>query len=214
VSSREMILSELRKQRHPGLPLPEFQKTSLRGELRRQFSEAIESVGGLCVAVRDDDALNAALRHLAFYPEVKRVLSRVSGIQIGNIDENCVGAPHQLWDLDLAILAGVFGVAENGAVWINDNCLGQHRGTFVIAQHLVLVIPADQIVPTMHEAYERINFSACAFGCFVSGPSKTADIEQALVIGAHGARSCTIFLVDYPKLMGFASERIRHQGGD
>ena len=196
MSSREIILSELRKQRQPSLPFPEFKKTSSRCELRKQFAEAVESVGGACVTVRDIDALNAALRHPAFYPEARRVLSRVSGIQIGNIDENRVRDPHQLCDLDLAILAGVFGVAENGAVWINDNCLGQHRSTFVIAQHLVLVIPADQIVPTMHEAYERIDFSACAFGCFVSGPSKTADIEQALVIGAHGARSCTIFLVD------------------
>ncbi len=33
------------------------------------------------------------------------------------------------------------------------------------------------------------------FGIFISGPSKTTDIEQALVIGTHGARTCTLFMV-------------------
>jgi L-lactate dehydrogenase complex protein LldG len=38
-----------------------------------------------------------------------------------------------------------------------------------------------------------------AFGVFVAGPSKTADIEQILVIGAHGPRSLTVLLVPSPQ---------------
>jgi L-lactate dehydrogenase complex protein LldG len=65
----------------------------------------------------------------------------------------------------------------------------------VVTEHLVLVVPAGQIVHNMHQAYDRIRLERPGFGIFISGPSKTADIEQALVIGAHGARSCTLFLV-------------------
>ncbi len=103
--------------------------------------------------------------------------------------------PHELEGVDLAILPGEFGVAENGAVWVPGSSLGPHRAIFVIAEHLVLVVPAAQLVHTMQHAYQRIRFERLGFGLFISGPSKTADIEQSLVIGAHGPRSCTLFLV-------------------
>jgi len=69
------------------------------------------------------------------------------------------------------------------------------RGAFVVAEHLALVVAARDVVHDMHEAYRRISFPGAGFGTFIAGPSKTADIEQALVIGAHGARSCTLYLV-------------------
>ncbi len=47
----------------------------------------------------------------------------------------------------------------------------------------------------MHEAYARLAPREIGYGLFISGPSKTADTEQALVIGAQGARRCTVFLV-------------------
>jgi len=48
----------------------------------------------------------------------------------------------------------------------------------------------------MHHAYDRIGDADYGFGLFLAGPSKTADIEQSLVLGAHGSRSMTVFLVE------------------
>jgi L-lactate dehydrogenase complex protein LldG len=64
-----------------------------------------------------------------------------------------------------------------------------------ICQHLVICIRATDLVPNMHEAYDRIREME-GYGLFLAGPSKTADIEQSLVIGAHGARSLVVYVVE------------------
>jgi L-lactate dehydrogenase complex protein LldG len=99
-----------------------------------------------------------------------------------------------LEDVDMAIAPGEFAVAENGAVWVTDRQVRQ-RAIFFIPQHLALVVPREQLVHNMHEAYGRLAFGEAGFGAFISGPSKTADIEQSLVIGAHGPRSLTVMLI-------------------
>jgi L-lactate dehydrogenase complex protein LldG len=98
----------------------------------------------------------------------------------------------QLAPIDLAVLRGELGVAENGTVWLPEaNML--HRALPTITQHLVLVLDQRTIVATMHQAYAQLP-DVGGYGVFLAGPSKTADIEQSLVIGAHGARSLTVLL--------------------
>ena len=58
-----------------------------------------------------------------------------------------------------------------------------------------LVVRAEDVIHNMHQAYERLEFREAGFGTFIAGPSKTADVEQSLVIGAHGPRSQTVFVV-------------------
>ena len=86
---------------------------------------------------------------------------------------------------------GEFGVAENGAIWLTEEAL-PHRVAPFICQHLVIHV--KKIVPHMHAAYEELKKPSSSFGLFLAGPSKTADIEQSLVIGAHGARSLTVVI--------------------
>jgi L-lactate dehydrogenase complex protein LldG len=119
----------------------------------------------------------------------------VPGLGDTTFDIAKVDDPHQLENVDFAVLRGHFCVAENGAIWVTDDNV-KHRVLYFIPQHISLVVPASQIVHNMHEAYSRIRIGAHLFAGFISGPSKTADIEQSLVIGAHGARSLTVYLVD------------------
>ena len=96
--------------------------------------------------------------------------------------------------VDVGVVRGVFGVAENGAIWIRQDV--KHRGVYFISEALVIVVPRLEIVQNMHNAYQRIakEEEELKYGVFVAGPSKTADIEQALVIGAHGPRGVTVVL--------------------
>jgi L-lactate dehydrogenase complex protein LldG len=125
----------------------------------------------------------------------RRRASLVPGLPGGNVDLAAVADPHELADLDVAAIPGELGVAENGAVWVKGESLGPHRAVFVIPEHLVLVVRAADVVNDLQEAYRRLTLPRPGYGLFISGPSKTADIEQSLVIGAHGARSCAVFVV-------------------
>ena len=92
----------------------------------------------------------------------------------------------------VAVVEGAFGVAENGAVWIPQNV--KHKALYFIAEALVIVLDRHSLVHNMQEAYELLAGQTYPFGTFISGPSKTADIEQALVMGAHGACTCLVIL--------------------
>jgi len=101
---------------------------------------------------------------------------------------------HNLENVELAIIPAHFAVAENGAVWITEDII-TYRVLPFIAQQLAVVIPKEQIVPNMHIGYDKIANTNYDFGVFIAGPSKTADIEQSLVLGAHGPKGMMAFIL-------------------
>ena len=195
-NSRDEILKSLRSTSLDEVPLPELDGPwTVYDDLRRQFIDAVAAVGGQAIVVANTEELNAELDKIDAYREAREVCSLVEGIGKANVDLDGVEDPHDLESVDFFIAPGRFGVAENGAVWIADR-VTRHRIPYFINQHMALVIPADELVNNMHEAYARLTFDGPGFGLFLAGPSKTADIEQSLVIGAHGARSLTVFLME------------------
>jgi L-lactate dehydrogenase complex protein LldG len=195
MTARDEILAALRRAAPPPAPLPGLAGLGMRfADPVKQFADAVASVGGACVRVADRAAAHAALAELGPYREARQVVSLVPGVGRSDLDLAAITGPHQLAGLDLAILPGQIAVAENGAVWVDGTALVQ-PAVFVIAEHLALVVDSGQVVHDMHEAYARLEASCPAYGTFIAGPSKTADIEQALVIGAHGARSLTVLLI-------------------
>lgn len=194
MTPKQNILSAIRRHQLPDAPLPSLDQSWIQfNDVRAQFASVLESVGGRAVMVADTAALNSELSAVSEWRDAKKTVSLVEGVH-GNTDLAQIDDPHATEDIDFAILPGQFAVAENGAVWISDEGVKQ-RAIYFIAQHLALVISANDIVPNMHAAYRRLSFDQPRFGAFISGPSKTADIEQSLVIGAHGPRSMTVFVV-------------------
>jgi L-lactate dehydrogenase complex protein LldG len=192
--ARSEVLARLRAARAPEASAPDLSGLGVRFADRvAQLAEAVAAVAGAFVRVPAAASLAAEVRALVERTGATRVFSAVPGVE-GNVDLDALDDPHAMEGIGLAVLPGAFAVAENGAVWLPTAAL-RHRGVFVVAEHLALAVPTAEIVDDMHEAYRRISFPGAGFGTFVAGPSKTADIEQALVIGAHGARTCTVFLV-------------------
>jgi L-lactate dehydrogenase complex protein LldG len=111
-----------------------------------------------------------------------------------NINNNqTTFALDKLNKLELAIIQGDFGVNETGSIWVNLDKL-PHRSLPFITLHLMLVINSNSLVANMYQAYQQIG-TIPDYGVFITGPSKTADIERCTVIGAHGPISLTVVLI-------------------
>jgi L-lactate dehydrogenase complex protein LldG len=192
-SARGAILAALRRARREPAPLPSHEGPwTAPPERALAFERALEGAGGRCLRAASE-GLEPALEALPAYARAGRVYSRVPGLRRANVALESLADPRELAGLALAVLPGAFGVAESGAVWVEPAGAAE-RAALWLAEHLVLVVPKDALVDHLHAAYARLRFEAPGFGCFVAGPSKTADIEQALVVGAQGPRALTVVL--------------------
>lgn len=192
--ARDDILGALRAAAPAEVRLPDLRALEAvrYPDLRKRFAESVAEVGGRCVIA--GGALEEELARLPEYTAAKKVVSLIPGVARANVDLGAVADPHELRDVDFCVLGAELGVAENGAVWITGHG-GKNRAVAFLTQHLAIVVSGDSLVHNLHEAYEKAAIPSPGFALFLSGPSKTADIEQSLVIGAHGARSCTVFVV-------------------
>lgn len=159
----------------------------------KQFAEMTKTVGGNIVEAKEDDDINALIKSL--YPEAKTFASNLPYITIAQKNPDTVAEAKDLDGTDVGIVEGKIGVAENGCVWIPQTM--KEKAVCYISEYLVIILKKSDIVNNMHEAYKRITFDPqYNFGAFISGPSKTADIEQALVMGAQAARGVTVIVVE------------------
>ncbi|KLE11569.1 LUD domain-containing protein [Aliarcobacter butzleri] len=193
MTSKEKILNSIRENNIvKDVKLPSYENFGIKFDNKFEtFSTMLESVGGKALVIEKED-LDKTIKEL--YPDEKVIASNVDFCSLGNFDSNSQDDAYNLKDIDLAIVKGNFAVAENGAIWMKDES-NRHRSLYFIAQNIVIVINENEIVNNMHEAYEKLSFEKAGFGVFISGPSKTADIEQSLVIGAHGPKSGYVIFI-------------------
>lgn len=159
-------------------------------DVTNQFVEMSKIVGAKVLEVKSSDDLNSVIRKA--YPNAKIFASSINGIE-ADLNPDTIASAADLNGTDVGIIQGELGVAENGCVWIPQTM--KERAVCFISEELVILLDKDNIVSNMHEAYKRIQMPHYGYGVFISGPSKTADIEQALVMGAQAARGVTVILV-------------------
>lgn len=190
MKSRDAILSRLQTKAPSGKEGGIKLNFSSSANPLEEFTKSLEKVGGNLVSIHSNGNWNTWIaetlrQDLKVYSEVEMVSGNFA------IDEDM--GKSQMNTIDVAVLQGEFGIAENGAVWVEKF---MHRAIPFIAQQLVLILKQDNIISTLNEAYSELSeFGLPDFGVFISGPSKTADIEQSLVYGAHGPKALTVVLV-------------------
>jgi L-lactate dehydrogenase complex protein LldG len=199
MSTRDKILQAIATNKPAFVESPslDVSKAAMtQAEAVTQFIVTLSGIGGTAVIVDDINVVRAALQ--ADINSKAYTVNTVPELGVINEEVNTTMGAMLLEPVYKAYISGTLGVAENGAVWLYESQLKNRLLPF-ICQHLILCIPASEIVPTMHEAYQRIKVDQEGYGVFLAGPSKTADIEQSLVIGAHGARSLLVYILNSRK---------------
>lgn len=193
MTSREEILAKVKTNQPGPRPLPADLSTVPGGmDSLTQFKTVLTTIGGAVVEVSNFEEIAQYIQQE--FKDKKRLISTLP--ELTSVTESGWENkdPHSYEDVDLAVIKAHFGVAENAALWITEDLMQQRAVPFICQQLAVVVNKAD-IVATMHDAYSRIGNAEYGFGSFIAGPSKTADIEQSLVLGAHGPKSMTVFLL-------------------
>jgi L-lactate dehydrogenase complex protein LldG len=190
-SARDEILAKLERARapatrEPAAMTPPAMPLDPIASLRDRLAEA---GGSLQIATRKNWPTEIAWPvDLASLEHVYSSLPAVPNRGVGS----SARSDHDLDRLEVCVLSAEFAVVENGAVWQRPTT-PRERAAALLASHLLVVVDEREIVPTLHQAYTRIAPDSTSFGWFLCGPSKTADIEQSLVLGAHGP--CTMSLI-------------------
>lgn len=193
MNSREKILAEVSKNQPSFKPMPDI--SMFKGGAEDAVSRYIETFTGIGGKALTVDALSSvAVLVREQFDTSKRMVTTLPGLSDALEVYDPAADPHTFEDVELAIIKAHLAVAENGAVWLTEQVMGQRIIPF-ICQHLAVIVDAKTIVHTMHEAYATIGKGDYGFGVFIGGPSKTADIEQALVMGAHGPISMTVYIL-------------------
>jgi L-lactate dehydrogenase complex protein LldG len=206
MASKEDILKKYRANVRERFDMPDL--SDIRGitypDPLLQFMNMTKSVGGNAIEVEKGRDVNELIREL--YPDAKEIASNLPEITIATRNPDEVGRARDLNGTDVGVVRGCFGVAENACVWIPQQM--KEKAVCFISENLVILLDKKQIVNNMHEAYARLSnasgktagdtelFDQYGYGTFISGPSKTADIAQVLVMGAQAARSATVLLLD------------------
>lgn len=190
MTSKENILSKIRDSRREKYPMPSFDELSpvQYDDRLKQFMETVRLVGGDAVLLEPGQDVNELIRSI--YPEASLIASSLPYVT-ASLDPDTINQASDLNGVDVGVVEGMVAVAENGCIWVPQTM--KERAVLFISECLVIIIDRKDVVDNMHQAYEKIENPG--YGCFISGPSKTADIAQALVMGAQAARGVTVIIV-------------------
>ncbi|WP_024303898.1 LUD domain-containing protein [Pseudogulbenkiania sp. MAI-1] len=185
MSSRDAMLAKIRRNRPEGPALPDIHAVPFVtfDDKFAAFAGLIRNLGGEAVMLAEGQTVAEVVARR--WPNPGRV------VDLTLMQHAEAFTPHDWQDVDIAIVPGDLAVAENAAVWIShpDNIF---RSLYFLTEKLVMVVPRDKLVDTMRDAYGQIAIREHGFGAFIAGSSRTADIEQSLVMGAHGAMAALV----------------------
>lgn len=194
MNTRDKILASIAAGKPAPSPLPDIPLTaeSDKDILAAAFIRILGSIGATAIVTAGLTPVKEDLEQARLSGGY--IVNTIPAIGTVNDEVHAGSNAHSLERVEKAYIRGAIGVAENGAVWLSEDNIVNRLLPF-ICQHLVILLDRQELVADMHQAYRALSATHDGYGVFVSGPSRTADIEQSLVTGAHGARSVLVYVV-------------------
>lgn len=192
MTSKQQIIDRLKQNTIETYPKPvlNFEHSTWDDKIQ-QFKTMCETVGGRAEELQPNETIDQAIQRI--FPNIESLACNLPEVTCATFNPDDKALPSELNGTDVMVMRGQFGVCENAAVYYEQTY--RHRAIYFIAERMLILLDKTQLVDTMHDAYKRVPKEHPAeYRGFISGPSKTADIEQALVKGAHGARECVVLL--------------------
>lgn len=202
MSSREAILGSIRSHLAASPPadpiksvfLPE--PTPLTTSAVEVFKQSVEAVDGHCVLVKTEEEVTRILNNfggriaISDAPVLERL---VDGVIAPNSDE--------VFAFDVGITTAQAGIAETGTL-VLDSSRERNRLVSLVPPVHIAIVDASSIFQTLGEALAFIHQDGNPSPAvtFVTGPSRTADIELTLTIGVHGPQQLYVIVNEGPPL--------------
>lgn len=108
------------------------------------------------------------------------------------------GLHRQLSGIDIGFTFADYGIAETGTLVIDSSSEEMRLATMISEIH-VAVLPVSRIRPTafdLETELEKMNKNTPGYTAFITGASRTADIERVLALGVHGPLEVHILLLE------------------
>ncbi len=178
-------------------------KKKSKKELIKEFSKFWELAGGKFIFLKQKAMIPLTLSELPIFKEnsnvyiqshLKFIIHNLpKQMKLKIYTDSDFYYPDEPQILQIAIVESQMGLSENGSIGIEMNTIS-YRSILFLTEHLILLLNKKNLHSQFESALSRWKNFIKNGGYLISGPSKTADIEQSLVIGAHGPKSCTAII--------------------
>lgn len=121
----------------------------------------------------------------------------INALRARNVDVRLDGTPETIRDEPLGLTYAIGAIVETGTVILNEPTLDA-RAVSLMTQHLIVLVPEQALVESLDDAAGILRQQASpgpSYVTFVSGPSRTADIERELAIGVQGPGALTVLVI-------------------